>query len=61
MIDNNPDNSKGVPAALSPEAIDQLCDIIVARLQGRNLRASTFQAGCRAVVGHMGSPACDPF
>ncbi len=47
MTDNNLDKSKGVPALLPPEAIDQLCDIIVAKLQERNLWVPAFQAGCR--------------
>ena len=36
-----------VPASLPPEALDQLCNMIIAKLQARNLREPAFQAGCR--------------
>ncbi len=48
MTDNNLSHkSSGVPALLPPEALDQLCDILIAKLQARNLWGPAFQAGCR--------------
>ena len=38
---------KRVPASLHPEALDQLCDLIFAKLEVRNLWWPAFQAGCR--------------
>ena len=48
MADNNiSHNLQGLPASLPPEALDQLCDMILAKLQARNLWGPAFQAGCR--------------
>ncbi len=44
---------QGVPASLPPEALDQLCDMIIAKLQARNLWEPAFQAGCRGFEPHL--------
>jgi len=48
MADNNVKQKlPWVPASLPPEALDQLCDMIIAKLQDRNTWGPAFQAGCR--------------
>jgi len=47
MTDNRDNRVKRVPASLTPEVVDQLCDMIIARLEARNLWGPAFQAGCR--------------
>ena len=34
-MDNSINQLPGVPALLPPEALDQLCDLIIAKLQAR--------------------------
>ena len=38
---------KGGPALQFTEGIDQLCDLIISRLEERQNRGHAFQAGCR--------------
>ena len=47
MVDNNDNKVNRVPASLTHEVLDQLCDMIIAKLQARNLWGPAFQAGCR--------------
>ena len=47
MIDNRDNWLKRVPASLTPEVVEQLCDMIIARLKAKNLWGPAFQAGCR--------------
>ncbi len=37
----------GVPASLNPEQLDQLCDLLAAKLATRAKGVPAFQAGCR--------------
>jgi hypothetical protein len=48
MTNNNVSHKlNGVPASLPSEALDQLCDTLIAKLQARKLWGPAFQAGCR--------------
>jgi len=43
MVDQNREPPKGGLASLSPEAVDQLCDLIIAKLEGRDPRGLASQ------------------
>ena len=47
MENDGESGQKGGPAAHFTEGIDQLCDLIISRLEERQNRGSAFQAGCR--------------
>ncbi len=44
MVNQNSKQPEGGLASLSPEALDQLCDLIIAKLEGRNPRGLASQA-----------------
>ena len=47
MADRNANQLKRIPASLTPEVLEQLCDMVIAKLQMRNVWGPAFQAGCR--------------
>ena len=44
MANQNSNQPDGVLAFLSPEGLEQLCDLIIAKLEGRNPRVLSSQA-----------------
>ena len=52
MYNQKENNLEGVLASLSPECVDQLCSIIIAKLTGMNPRALASQASCRGFESH---------
>jgi len=52
MYNLKDNNLEGVLASLSPECVDQLCSIIIAKLTGMNPRALASQAGRRGFESH---------
>jgi len=47
MENDGESGQKGGPAVHFSEGIDQLCDLIISRLEERQNRGPAFQAGCR--------------
>ena len=47
MTNNNPNHVRGAPASFSNEELDQLCDILAARLATRQAGAPALHAGGR--------------
>jgi len=52
MYNQKDNNLEGVLASLSPECVDQLCNIIIAKLTGMNPRALASQARRRGFESH---------
>jgi len=52
MYNLKDNNLEGVLASLSPECVDQLCSIIIAKLTGMNPRALASQARRRGFESH---------
>ena len=52
MADQNSNQLDRVLAFLSPECLDQLCDLIIAKLEGRNPWVLTSQARRRGFESH---------
>ena len=47
MENDGENGQKGSPATHSSESIDQLCDLIISRLEEKWKWGPAFQAGCR--------------
>ncbi len=52
MAKQNTKPLDGVLASLPPENLDQLCALIIAKLEGRNQRGLAFQARRRGFESH---------
>ena len=52
MVDQNREQPKGGLASLSPEAVDQLCDLVIAKLEGRDQWGLASQVRRRGFESH---------